>query len=97
MRCGTRRSSDRVSRVAEALAVGGLDFEAAVGDGVTKASLRRLLFDFVEEYGRHTGHADLLRESMGRPRRRGSATPRTARLIGAGQPTAARRRSIIVA
>ena len=28
------------------------------------ASLRRLLFDMVEEYGRHTGHADLLREAI---------------------------------
>lgn len=29
-----------------------------------RASLRRLLFDLVEEYGRHTGHADLLREAV---------------------------------
>jgi Protein of unknown function (DUF664) len=29
-----------------------------------QASLRRLLFDLVEEYGRHTGHADLLREAV---------------------------------
>jgi Protein of unknown function (DUF664) len=28
------------------------------------ASLRRLLFDLIEEYGRHTGHADLLREAV---------------------------------
>ena len=28
------------------------------------ASLRRLLCDLVEEYGRHTGHADLLREAV---------------------------------
>jgi hypothetical protein len=27
-------------------------------------SLRRLLFDLIEEYGRHTGHADLLREAI---------------------------------
>jgi hypothetical protein len=27
-------------------------------------SLRRLLVDFIEEYARHTGHADLLRESI---------------------------------
>ena len=27
-------------------------------------SLRRLLVDFIEEYGRHTGHADLIRESI---------------------------------
>jgi RimJ/RimL family protein N-acetyltransferase len=28
------------------------------------ASLRRLLCDLIEEYGRHTGHADLLRETV---------------------------------
>lgn len=28
------------------------------------ASLRRLLFDFLEEYARHMGHADLLRENI---------------------------------
>jgi uncharacterized damage-inducible protein DinB len=28
------------------------------------ASLRRLLCDMIEEYGRHTGHADLLREAV---------------------------------
>ena len=27
-------------------------------------NLRRLLHDLVEEYGRHTGHADLLREAV---------------------------------
>lgn len=27
-------------------------------------SLRRLLVDMIEEYGRHTGHADLLREAV---------------------------------
>ena len=27
-------------------------------------SLRRLLCDLIEEYGRHTGHADLLREAV---------------------------------
>ncbi|WP_432946335.1 DUF664 domain-containing protein [Kribbella sp. CA-253562] len=51
--------------VAEALADGGLGQDAHVAwpDG-THASLRRLLFDLVEEYGRHTGHADLLREAV---------------------------------
>ena len=29
-----------------------------------QASLRRLLFDLVEEYGRHAGHADLLRDAV---------------------------------
>ena len=27
-------------------------------------NLRRLVYDMVEEYGRHTGHADLLREAV---------------------------------
>ena len=34
-----------------------------VEDG-TRASVRRILFDLLEEYGRHTGHADLLREAV---------------------------------
>jgi hypothetical protein len=48
-----------------ALANGGLDQEVHAGgsDG-RHASLRRLLCDLIEEYGRHTGHADLLRESV---------------------------------
>ncbi len=52
-------------RLAAAVADGGLDLLADVAspDG-TRASLRRLVFDLVEEYGRHTGHADLLRESV---------------------------------
>jgi hypothetical protein len=51
------------SRLEAALADGGLDqpVHASSSDG-RHASLRRLLFDLVEEYGRHTGHADLLRE-----------------------------------
>jgi hypothetical protein len=56
-----RRSQARVN---EALAAGGLDHEANVADGGVHASLRRLMFDLVEEYGRHTGHADLLRETV---------------------------------
>ena len=48
-----------------ALADGGLDQLVHVSwpDG-RHASLRRLLCDLIEEYGRHTGHADLLRESV---------------------------------
>ncbi|MBD3783400.1 MAG: DUF664 domain-containing protein [Micrococcales bacterium] len=43
----------------------GLDGEAHVSmpDG-RHASIRRLLLDLLEEYGRHTGHADLLREAV---------------------------------
>ena len=52
--------------VAEALADGGLDRLAA---GVTNSrgeapSLRRLLIDMIEEYARHAGHADIIRESV---------------------------------
>ena len=50
--------------VQRALADGGLDHQAHLGWGGQHASLRRLLFDLVEEYGRHTGHADLLREAV---------------------------------
>jgi hypothetical protein len=51
--------------VDEAIAAGGLDFAAAMEyDGGRHPSLRRLLFDLVEEYGRHVGHADLIRESI---------------------------------
>ncbi len=32
--------------------------------GGHEESLRRLLVDMIEEYGRHTGHADLLREAI---------------------------------
>ncbi len=50
---------------AETLARVGLDGDSAVTleDG-TKASVRRILFDLLEEYGRHTGHLDLLREAV---------------------------------
>jgi Protein of unknown function (DUF664) len=43
----------------------GLDGEVAVTDGEGHhANLRRLVCDMIEEYGRHTGHADLLREAV---------------------------------
>jgi len=48
-----------------AVADGGLDqIVDASDDAGRHASLRRLVFDLVEEYGRHTGHADLLREAV---------------------------------
>jgi uncharacterized damage-inducible protein DinB len=50
------RSRDALT---EALAGGGL--EQTTPDGM---SLRRLLADMIEEYARHTGHADLLREQV---------------------------------
>jgi len=51
-------------RLRAALAEGGLDqLVHASGPDGTHASLRRLVCDLIEEYGRHTGHADLLREA----------------------------------
>jgi hypothetical protein len=50
------------ARLAAALASGGLDQRVHAAGG--RASLRRLVCDLIEEYGRHTGHADLIRESV---------------------------------
>jgi hypothetical protein len=51
--------------VANALAGGGLDqlgqYKNRNGDS---PSLRRILLDLIEEYARHLGHADLIRESV---------------------------------
>jgi hypothetical protein len=53
------------SAVADAIAEGGLDVLARWSSphGETP-SLRRILVDLVEEYARHIGHADLIRESV---------------------------------
>jgi hypothetical protein len=57
-----RRSNERL---AAALPNGGLDQPAHIQWGdLGRISLRRMLFDLLEEYGRHTGHADLLREAV---------------------------------
>jgi uncharacterized damage-inducible protein DinB len=52
--------------VAEALANGGLDRRVRwmTDDADEPVSLRRLLVDVVEEYARHAGHADLIRERI---------------------------------
>jgi hypothetical protein len=53
------------ARLAAALADGGLGQPAHVsGPDGQHASLRRLVCDLIEEYGRHTGHADLIREAV---------------------------------
>jgi hypothetical protein len=53
------------ARVAEALETGGLEQPAHLtGPHDEPATLRRLVCDLIEEYGRHTGHADLLREAV---------------------------------
>jgi hypothetical protein len=53
------------ARLDAALGSGGPDQLVHVsGPDGRHASLRRLLCDLIEEYGRHTGHADLLREAV---------------------------------
>lgn len=53
------------ARLDAAVADGGLDqgIHLTGPDGMP-VSLRRLVCDLIEEYGRHTGHADLLREAV---------------------------------
>ncbi|GAA2552837.1 hypothetical protein HD598_001664 [Neomicrococcus aestuarii] len=57
--------------LAAALAGGGSKENGGLGQAIYMSeawgqtvSLRRLVYDLVEEYGRHTGHADLIRESI---------------------------------
>ncbi|MCY7373526.1 MAG: DinB family protein [Spirochaetaceae bacterium] len=62
---GTRdRRGPVPTAVAEALADGGLDQLSHDTEGTSPPSLRRILIDLVEEYARHVGHADLIRESV---------------------------------
>ncbi|TDO68664.1 uncharacterized protein DUF664 [Kribbella sp. VKM Ac-2571] len=50
---------------AEVLATGGVDQLAQYkGRNGDSPSLRYILVDLIEEYARHTGHADLIRESI---------------------------------
>jgi uncharacterized damage-inducible protein DinB len=74
------------ARFAAALAGGGLGqlVHLAMPDG-RRASLRRLLCDLIEEYGRHTGHADLLREAV--DGRVGEDPPAGWRPVGVRQPS----------
>ena len=50
--------------VAEALKQGGVDQRIQHSDWDDPPSLRRVLIDLLEEYARHVGHADLIRESI---------------------------------
>jgi uncharacterized damage-inducible protein DinB len=54
------------SRAATAafLATGSADSPVSWSEWPEKPNLRRMLVDLVEEYARHTGHADLIRESI---------------------------------
>jgi hypothetical protein len=48
----------------EALADGGLDRPLVISEWSETPNLRRVLVDLIEECARHTGHADLIRESI---------------------------------
>jgi uncharacterized damage-inducible protein DinB len=50
--------------VADALAEGGLDQPAKHAPEGSPPSLRWILCHMIEEYARHNGHADLIRESI---------------------------------
>jgi uncharacterized damage-inducible protein DinB len=53
------------AEIAEALAAGGLDQPVAGAQRAGRTpSLRRIIMDVIEEYARHVGHADLIRESV---------------------------------
>ena len=52
------------SAVTEALAGGGLEQLVRYIPWSESPSLRRILIDMIEEYARHVGHADLIRESV---------------------------------
>lgn len=60
---------DAVARAREAwtqaIAEGGLDQPSKMtNDAGEPANLRRILIDVIEEYTRHAGHADMLREAV---------------------------------
>ena len=56
-----RRSREQWARL---LADGGLDRPGHLEFGAVRPSIRRHVCDLIEEYGRHVGHADLIREAF---------------------------------
>jgi hypothetical protein len=56
------RARDAIGSVLDERGIDG-DSAVTLADG-TKASVRRVLFDLLEEYARHTGHVDLVREAV---------------------------------
>lgn len=52
------------ARLSAAIADGGLGQPVNLARSGDRLSLRRLVCDLIEEYGRHTGHADLIREAV---------------------------------
>lgn len=61
-RSAVQRSRDVVATMLKEGGMGGAS-RFTRGDG-RPASVREMLLDMIEEYARHTGHADLLRESV---------------------------------
>ena len=51
-------------RSREAVGRAGLDQAAKYTEWSEVPNLRRVVVDMIEEYARHTGHADLIRESI---------------------------------
>jgi hypothetical protein len=71
--------------LAKAVDDGGLDQPAHISwPNGQHASLRRLVCDLIEEYGRHTGHADLLRVAV--DGRVGEDPPRDWKPVGPKAP-----------
>ncbi len=50
--------------ITQALDESGFDHPLAITDWTETPNLRRVVIDLIEEYARHTGHADLIRESI---------------------------------
>ncbi|WP_072042022.1 mycothiol transferase [Nigerium massiliense] len=63
-----RRYDESVARsrrtLAAIVAEGRLDEPGHLTFGDQRPSIRRYVCDLIEEYGRHTGHADLIREAI---------------------------------
>ncbi|WP_153392962.1 mycothiol transferase [Ornithinicoccus halotolerans] len=73
------------ARLRAALAAGGLDQPGHLEWDGERPSLRRLVFDLIEEYARHTGHLDLLREAI--DGRVGEDPPADWPVLPAAQPS----------
>ena len=62
--CGRRLPAGPRLAVAAFLTEGGPDARVKWTEWTEPPNLRRMLVDMIEEYARHTGHADLIRESI---------------------------------
>ncbi len=60
-RAAVARSRELIDEV---LATGGLDQRAKIPGMDEPVYIRRIFADLIEEYARHVGHADLIRESI---------------------------------